>query len=114
MGSDQVLLRVARPSEARAAFLDVESAGVEYIRGKARRADGGRTVCIDNQRKLAPDNILLCTGSRPFRIPGIPFDGKRIFESDSINTLTYLPKSIAITGSGIVAIELRTFQKFRG
>ena len=48
---------------------------------------------------------MLCTGSRPFRIPGIPFDGMRIFESDSINTLTYLPKSIAITGSGIVAIE---------
>ncbi len=92
-------------ANARAAFLDVESAGVEYIRGKAVLADGGQTVCIDNQRKLAPDNILLCTGSRPFRIPGIPFDGKRIFESDSINTLTYLPKSIAITGSGIVAIE---------
>ena len=92
-------------ANARAAFLDVESAGVEYIRGKAVLADGGQTVCIDNQRKLSPDNILLCTGSRPFRIPGIPFDGKRIFESDSINTLTYLPKSIAITGSGIVAIE---------
>ena len=79
----------------------VESAGVEYIRGKAVLADGGQTVCIDNQRKLSPDNILLCTGSRPFRIPGIPFDGVRIFESDSINTLTYLPKSIAITGSGL-------------
>ena len=92
-------------ANARAAFLDVESAGVEYIRGKAVLTDGGQTVCIDNQRKLAPDNILLCTGSRPFRIPGIPFDGERIFESDSINTLTYLPKSIAITGSGIVAIE---------
>ena len=92
-------------ANARAAFLDVESAGVEYIRGKAVLADGGQTICIDNQRKLSPDNILLCTGSRPFRIPGIPFDGKRVFESDSINTLTYLPKSIAITGSGIVAIE---------
>jgi len=92
-------------ANARAAFMDVESAGVEYVRGKAVLTDGGQTICVDGERKLEPDNILLCTGSRPFLIPGIPFDGKRVFESDSINTLKYLPKSIAITGSGIVAIE---------
>ena len=51
-------------ANARAAFLDVESAGVEYIRGKAVLADGGRTVCIDGQRARA-DNILLCTGAVP-------------------------------------------------
>jgi hypothetical protein len=36
--------------------------------------------------------VLLATGSQPFKPPGIPFDGKRIFDSDSINTLAYLPR----------------------
>ena len=51
------------------------------------------------------DKILLATGSQPFRPSGIPFDGQRIFDSDSINGLRYLPKSIAIVGSGIIAVE---------
>mmetsp|Transcript_13860 Transcript_13860/g.20521 ORF Transcript_13860/g.20521 Transcript_13860/m.20521 type:complete len:645 (+) Transcript_13860:54-1988(+) len=54
---------------------------------------------------LRANKILIATGSSPFRPAGIPFDGKRIFDSDSINTLSYLPRSIAITGSGIIAIE---------
>jgi len=35
----------------------------------------------------------------------IPFDDTRIFDSDTINTLNFLPKSVAIVGSGIIAIE---------
>ena len=54
---------------------------------------------------LYAKNVLIATGSKPFRPNNIPFDGKRIFDSDSINGLTYLPRSIAITGSGIIAIE---------
>ena len=50
--------------------------------------------------------ILIATGSQPFRPPGIPFDdGNRILDSDSINRMSFLPKSIAITGSGIIAVE---------
>ena len=58
-------------------------------------------------RKLRGRKVLLATGSRAFRPPGIPFSQfpERIFDSDSINGLSYLPKSVAITGSGIIAIE---------
>ena len=51
------------------------------------------------------EHVLLATGSRPFRPESIPFDDPRVFDSDSINGLNYLPKSIAITGSGIIAVE---------
>ena len=54
-------------------------------------------------------NILIASGSKPYRPDGIPFDDgagkKRIFDSDTINTLSYLPRSVVITGSGIIAIE---------
>lgn len=89
----------------------LEFAGVQYIEGFASFPDGGGTNSLfltssDNSVSVVnADKILIATGSTPFRPAGIPFDGTRIFDSDSINTLSYLPKSIAITGSGIIAIE---------
>ena len=88
----------------------LEEAGVDYIEGMASFPDAGgtETLYITNpdhtQSCVAAGKILIATGSQPFRPAGIPFDGKRIFDSDSINTLSYVPKSVAITGSGIIAI----------
>jgi len=100
----------------------MEENGVDYIEGLASFPDhdsddhGGDTHSLrvvkrnvdgtDEQvRIVTSDKILVATGSTPFRQSGIPFDGKRIFDSDSINQLDFLPKSIAITGSGIIAVE---------
>lgn len=89
----------------------MESAGVDYVEGLASFPDSGGTqtlyVCNEQQQIscFEVENVLIATGSKPFRPAGIPFDGKRIFDSDSINTLSYLPKNVAITGSGIIAIE---------
>lgn len=63
---------------------------------------------------LNADKILIATGSTPFRPGGIPFDAKRIFDSDSINSLNRLPRSVAITGSGIIAIEFAKIFKNLG
>ncbi|KAL9189856.1 hypothetical protein ACHAXT_009531 [Thalassiosira profunda] len=98
----------------------LEYAGVTYVQGHAAFADSGGSSSLfvtaeDNSiSTLTADKILLATGSTPFRPGGIPFDGKRIFDSDSINTLSYLPKSVAITGSGIIAIEFAKIFKNLG
>lgn len=47
---------------------------------------------------ISADKILIATGSKPFRPSNIPFDGVRVFDSDSINGLNFLPKSVVITG----------------
>ena len=60
---------------------------------------------VSSRKTLKAHNILIATGSKPFLPSNIPFDGKRVFDSDSINTIAFLPKSIAITGSGIIAVE---------
>eukprot|EP00978_Attheya_sp_CCMP212_P002477 scaffold5081_cov49-Attheya_sp.AAC.1 len=86
-------------------------AGVTLIEGFASFPDGGDTSSLivshsdHSISNLMTENILVATGSKPFRPAGIPFDGVRVFDSDSINAISYLPKSIAITGSGIIAIE---------
>ena len=54
---------------------------------------------------LSATNVLLATGSSATRMAGIPFDGSRVHDSDSINGLGFLPTSVVITGSGVIAIE---------
>ena len=101
---------------ARDTVRQLEYAGVTYCQGLAQFTDSGGTDSLfvtseDNSvSTVNAKNILIATGSTPFRPGGIPFDGRRVFDSDSINTLGYLPKSVAITGSGIIAIgALRRF-----
>jgi len=49
--------------------------------------------------------IMVATGSKPSRPDTIPYDDVRVFDSDTINTLKFLPKQVAISGSGIISIE---------
>ena len=90
----------------------LEYAGVTLVEGYAKfddNSDGGSHHLVisnddDNGKTttttttISTDKILIATGSRPFRPSGIPFDGVRVFDSDSINGLNYLPKSVVITG----------------
>ena len=105
---------------ARDTIRQLEYAGVTYVQGYAAFADSGGSSSLfvtdsDNFiTTLNADKILIATGSTPFRPGGVPFDGKRIFDSDSINSLSYLPKSVAITGSGIIAIEFAKIFKNLG
>ena len=53
------------------------------------------------------DAVLLgFTGSKATRLRGIPFDqSHRVFDSDTINVLNFLPRSIVVAGLGIIGIE---------
>lgn len=71
-----------------------EFAGVTYIEGLASFPDSGGTESMfvtksdGSIESVKAEKFLLCTGSKPFRPHGIPFDGKRIFDSDSINQVS--------------------------
>jgi NAD(P) transhydrogenase len=107
-------------SNARDTVRQLEYAGITYITGNAAFADSGGSSSLfvtssDNFiTNIQAKKILIATGSTPFRPGGIPFDNKRVFDSDSINTLSHLPKSVAITGSGIIAIEFAKIFKNLG
>ncbi|HMK48519.1 MAG TPA: dihydrolipoyl dehydrogenase [Thermodesulfovibrionales bacterium] len=51
------------------------------------------------------ENIIVATGSRPYQIPALPFDGKRVLSSDHALGLTEIPKSILIIGAGVIGCE---------
>lgn len=62
----------------------------------------GEVFCVDF------DKILLSVGTRPHRPQGIPFDSKRVLDSDEIFRTRRLPKSLIIIGAGVVGVEYAT------
>lgn len=61
---------------------------------------------VDGQtQQLHGDVIVLATGSRPKQPAFAPVDHEHILDSDSILSMIYLPKSLAILGAGVIACE---------
>lgn len=63
-----------------------------------RAEDGGRQV-------LRTRYLVIATGSSAQRLPGIPYDGRLIFDADQIAGLDRLPRSVVVQGAGVVAVE---------
>ncbi|HEY3964246.1 MAG TPA: Si-specific NAD(P)(+) transhydrogenase [Planctomycetaceae bacterium] len=81
--------------------------GIDFFRGEARfigpheltvQADEGLT-------NLAADHFLVACGTRPARPSKIPFDGKRVFDSDEILHLDSIPRSLIVVGGGVIGLE---------
>lgn len=61
---------------------------------------------VDGQtQELQGDVIVLATGSRPKHPAFAPVDHEHVLDSDSILSMIYLPKSLAILGAGVIACE---------
>jgi NAD(P) transhydrogenase len=81
---------------------------IELIRGRAvlldanrievQRLDGGRSV-------LGAPRILLATGSRPRHVAAVQVDHEHVLDSDSILSLSYIPRTLIVLGSGVIACE---------
>jgi len=81
---------------------------VEYIQGIARFLDPHRfeVMRLDGSKlEVSGSVIILAPGSRPRTPPEIPVDHEFIFDSDSILSLIYLPASLTVLGSGVIACE---------
>jgi NAD(P) transhydrogenase len=107
-------------------LLAVDASRLPYYRGRATLlpSDGSgesTLVVVEDPDTQAPvpagqrrrpsvlqvkaKKVLIATGSRPYRLPHVPYNGETIFDSDSIRALAFLPREITIVGSGIIAIE---------
>ncbi|MFL0805284.1 MAG: Si-specific NAD(P)(+) transhydrogenase [Agarilytica sp.] len=54
---------------------------------------------------LTSDHFVIATGSYPRAPDNIPVDHEHIFDSDSILSMMYLPKSLTVLGGGVIASE---------
>jgi len=86
----------------------LERAGATILRGKGR-LDGHQRVAVREasgvERVHTARDVILATGSDPFVPPGIETDGRTVFTSDEAINLEWLPRWIAIIGSGYIGLE---------
>lgn len=75
----------------RAAFVSPHEIAISSVKG-------GRSL-------VTAENIIVATGSRPRNPPNVAVDHENILDSDSILSMTYLPRSIIILGGGVIACE---------
>ncbi|MCH9611507.1 MAG: putative soluble pyridine nucleotide transhydrogenase [Chlamydiales bacterium] len=82
---------------------------VDIFHGEASFVDKN-TVHVDGPKEvdLQADNILIATGSYPFHPDNIPFDHKRVLDSDTILNIKEFPQSIAVLGAGVIGCEYAT------
>ncbi len=86
----------------------VDRNGVERLHGRAtflnphkleiHLRDGGR-------KKVSAKHVVIATGSRPRDPENVPIDHELVLDSDSILSLIYLPRTLAVLGGGVIASE---------
>jgi NAD(P) transhydrogenase len=81
---------------------------VELIRGRAVLLDANRVAVqhLDGTHSvLQTSRILLATGSRPRHVAAIQVDHEHVLDSDSVLSLAYIPRTLIVLGSGVIACE---------
>ena len=88
---------------------------VRVIHGNARFLDP-HTIEVESpsgaRPRLRAAGFIIATGSRPYRPPDVDFAHPRIFDSDTILSLTSTPQTITVYGAGVVGCEYASI--FRG
>ena len=90
--------------------LNLERHGIDTFIGTASFEDAN-TLCItssDKTQKIQGKHILIATGSYPYHPSQIPFDGKKVHDSDTILSIDRIPKSLCIVGAGVIGCEYAT------
>ncbi len=80
--------------QGRAAFLAANEIEIVDVGGRKTRVRAG--------------TVVIATGSRPRAPSDVPIDHERVLDSDSILSLIYLPQSLIVMGSGVIASEFAT------
>ena len=85
--------------------------GVQLVSGEGR-LDTDHSVMVrasdGSERRLRAGRVIIATGSRPLRPPGVPFDDPHVADSETIADMTHMPRELVIVGGGAIGIEYAT------
>ncbi|OCG23443.1 dihydrolipoyl dehydrogenase [Gilliamella sp. wkB108] len=83
---------------------------VNVIQGEAQFT-GSHTMDVTSAKgvnKITFDNAIIAAGSRPIKLPFIPHEDPRIWDSTDALALTTIPKKLLLMGGGIIGLEMGT------
>ncbi len=84
--------------------------GVEIFHGDGSFEDA-HTIRVSDEGKeefIRGEKIIIATGSYPVNPKEIPFDHKRVCDSDTILNIERFPRSICVIGAGVIGCEYAT------
>ena len=83
---------------------------VQVVQGRGEFASANtiRVETSEGAKIVAFDHCIIAAGSSVARIPGFPYDDKRIFDSTGALELTQIPKRLLVVGGGIIGLEMAT------
>lgn len=107
---ESLMTRKGQVIDAHHAFLaeSLAAEGVEVWHGRARFLEprllavlsvGGQTRLVEAR------GVIIATGSRPRTPPDVPVDHEHVLDSDSVLSMAWLPRSLTVLGSGVIASE---------
>ncbi len=85
---------------------------IELINGFGKLISNSIVEVTDetgNKKNISAKNIILATGARSRNLPNIPQDGTKIIGYRKALTLTQIPESMVIIGSGAIGSEFAYF-----
>jgi len=89
---------------------------VEVLAGRARIAGPNRVRVrtADDEVELEAEAIVLATGSGPIELPGMAFEGERVWSSSDALRLPRVPERLVVVGGGVIGLELATVYRRLG
>ena len=83
---------------------------VEVVQGRGEFATANtiRVETSQGTKTVAFEHCIIAAGSSVARIPGFPYDDKRIFDSTGALELPEIPKRLLVVGGGIIGLEMAT------
>ncbi|HYC45171.1 MAG TPA: dihydrolipoyl dehydrogenase [Burkholderiales bacterium] len=83
---------------------------VQVVQGRGEFASANtiRVETADGAKTVAFDHCIIAAGSSVARIPGFPYDDKRIVDSTGALELPEIPKRLLVVGGGIIGLEMAT------
>lgn len=96
-------------SESKEVRQNLELHKVTIYHGVASFEDA-HTIVIKGavEQKIQGDYIIIATGSSPSHPSHLPFDHKRVLDSDTILNIKRFPKTLAVLGAGVIGCEYAT------
>ena len=83
---------------------------VQVVQGKGQFASPHtlRVETAEGVKTVSFDHCIIAAGSSIARIPGFPYDDKRMIDSTSALELPQVPKRLLVIGGGIIGLEMAT------
>ena len=83
---------------------------IEVVRGKGRFATAN-TLKVESgkgAKTISFEHCIIAAGSSAAKIPGLPYEDKRIIDSTGALEIPAVPKRLLVIGGGIIGLEMAT------